>query len=75
VANSGVDERMPAYTLLGASGSYQWDHLTLGLNLENITNKHYLSGVAPELMTSPSSIGRYFIGAPRTVVLWVRMEL
>ncbi|WAC71558.1 TonB-dependent receptor plug domain-containing protein [Roseateles sp. SL47] len=75
VANSGVDERLPAYTLLGAGASYQWERVSVGLNLENITGKDYISGVAPELMTTASSVGRYFIGAPRTAVLWVRMEL
>jgi iron complex outermembrane receptor protein len=75
VANSGTDERLPAYTLFGFNASYAVDRITLGLNIENLTNKHYISGIAPELMTSPSTIGRYFIGAPRTVMLWTKLEL
>lgn len=75
VANSGVDERLPAYTLLGLNASYSFNHVSFGVNVENLTDKKYISGIAPELMTSPSSVGRYFIGAPRTVVLWTKFEL
>ncbi|WP_431050371.1 TonB-dependent receptor [Roseateles sp. L2-2] len=75
VAGSGVDERLPGYALFGVNGSYQFDHITVGLNLENLTDKRYISGIAPELMTTASTAGRYFIGAPRTVVLWLRAEL
>jgi iron complex outermembrane receptor protein len=75
VANSGVDERLPAYTLLGLNTSYSFSRVSFGLNVENLTDKKYISGIAPELMTSPSTVGRYFIGAPRTVVLWTKVEL
>lgn len=75
VANSGVDERLPAYTLLGLNASYSFSRVSFGVNVENLTDKKYISGIAPELMTSPSSVGRYFIGAPRTVVLWTKVEL
>lgn len=75
VANSGVDERLPAYTLLGLNASYSFSRVSFGVNVENLTDKKYLSGIAPELMTSPSTVGRYFIGAPRTVVLWTKVEL
>ena len=75
VANSGVDERLPAYTLLGLNASYSFSRVSFGVNVENLTDKKYISGIAPELMTSPSTVGRYFIGAPRTVVLWTKVEL
>lgn len=75
VPNSGVDERLPAYTLLGLNTSYSFSRVSFGLNVENLTDKKYISGIAPELMTSPSTVGRYFIGAPRTLVLWTKVEL
>lgn len=75
IAGSGVDERLPAYTLVGLSGSWAFDHVTLGFNVENLGNRHYIAGIAPELMTSPSTVGRYFIGAPRSVMLWLKAEI
>jgi outer membrane receptor for monomeric catechols len=75
VANSGVDERLPGYTLFGLNASYSFSRVSIGLNVENLSDKKYLSGIAPELMTSPSTVGRYFIGAPRTLVLWAKVEL
>lgn len=75
VANSGVDERLPGYTLFGLHVAYSFSQVSIGLNVENLSDKEYLSGIAPELMTSPSTVGRYFIGAPRTLVLWAKVEL
>jgi len=75
VANSGVDERLPGYALFGLNTSYSFSRASVGLNVENIANKKYISGIAPELMTSPSSVGRYFIGAPRTLVLWAKLDI
>lgn len=75
VANSGVDERLPGYALLGLRASYSFGKASIGLNIENLTDKKYISGVAPELMTTASTVGRYFIGAPRTVMLWGKFEL
>lgn len=75
VANSGVDERLPGYALFGVNASYSFKRASVGLNVENLGDKKYLSGIAPELMTSPSTVGRYFIGAPRTVVLWTKVEI
>jgi iron complex outermembrane recepter protein len=75
IAGSGSDERLPAYTLFGLGASYRWSELTLGLHVENLGDKAYVSGIAPELLTSPSTVGRYFIGAPRTVVLSLKAEL
>ena len=75
VANSGVDERLPSYTLFGLNTSYSFSRASVGLNVENIGNKAYISGIAPELMTSPSTVGRYFIGAPRTIVLWAKLDI
>ena len=75
VAGSGTDERLPGYALFGANASYQLQRFTFGMNLENLANKHYVSGIAPELMTTASTVGRYFIGSPRTFIGWVRFEL
>jgi outer membrane receptor protein involved in Fe transport len=75
VANSGVDERLPAHTLLGLNASYSFGKVSVGLNIENLTDKKYISGIAPELMTTASSVGRYFIGSPRTFKLWAKFEL
>jgi len=75
VANSGVDERLPGYALFGLNASYGFKRVSVGLNVENLGDKKYISGIAPELMTSPSSVGRYFIGSPRTVVLWTKFEM
>lgn len=74
-ASTGVDERLPSYTLFGVNASYSFDRFSVGLNVENLANKQYISGIAPELMTSPSTVGRYFIGAPRTVVLWAKLDI
>jgi len=75
IANSGTDEQLPSVALFGFNGSYSLKDTTFGLNIENITNKNYISGIAPELLGSPSSYGRYFIGAPRTISLWVKADL
>jgi outer membrane receptor protein involved in Fe transport len=76
VAGSGVDERLPAYALFGLRAAYTFkNNFSVGLNVENIGDKKYVSGIAPELMTSPSTVGRYFIGAPRSAVVWARIEL
>lgn len=70
-----TDQRLPGYALFGLNGSYTFKHGSIGLNIENLTDKAYISGIAPELMTQPSSVGRYFIGAPRTFILWLKVEL
>jgi iron complex outermembrane receptor protein len=70
-----VDERLPGYALFGLNTSYSFSRVSVGLNVENITDKKYISGIAPELMTSPSTVGRYFIGAPRTIVLWAKLDI
>lgn len=70
-----ADERLPGYGLLGLNASYSFDRASVGVNLENVGDKKYISGIAPELMTSPSTVGRYFIGAPRTLVLWAKFEI
>ena len=74
------DERIPGYTVLGLNASYKkrmnFEYLrgiTFSLNIENITNKDYLSGVAPELLgVDRKWAGRYFIGAPRTVTFTIK---
>lgn len=76
VAGSGTaDERLPSHTLFGLNGSYTFKHGSVGLNIENLTDKAYISGIAPELMTTSSTVGRYFIGAPRTFILWLKLEM
>jgi len=75
IANSGVDERLPAYALFGLNASYSFSRASVGLNIENLTDRAYISGIAPELMTTPSFVGRYFIGAPRTLMLWAKFQL
>jgi iron complex outermembrane recepter protein len=75
VANSGVDERLPAYTLFGLNASYNFSKVSVGLNIENLTDEKYISGIAPELMTTASTVGRYFIGSPRSFKLWAKFEL
>jgi iron complex outermembrane receptor protein len=70
-----TDQRLPGYALFGVNGSYTFKHGSVGLNIENLTDKAYISGIAPELMTQPSSVGRYFIGAPRTFILWLKLEM
>lgn len=74
VANSGTDERLPGYGLFGLRASYNFGKATIGMNLENLFDKRYVSGIAPELMTTPSTVGRYFIGAPRSILLWGKVE-
>jgi len=74
-STTGVDERLPGYTLFGLNTSYSFSRASVGLNVENIANKKYISGIAPELMTSPSTVGRYFIGAPRTIMLWAKLDI
>ena len=74
------DERIRGYTVFGLNMSYNrkmnFDYLrglTFALNVENITNKDYLSGVAPELLgVDRKWAGRYFIGAPRSVTFTVK---
>lgn len=75
IANNGVDERLPAYTMLGLNASYNFGKTTVGLNIDNLTNTQYISGIAPELMTSPSTVGRYFIGSPRSLMIWLKMDI
>ena len=74
------DERIPGYTVFGLNATYRakmnFDFLqgiTFSLNIENITNKDYLSGVAPELLgVDRKWAGRYFIGAPRSVTFTIK---
>ena len=75
IANSGADERLPANTLVGLNATYTTGSITYGANIENLTNKSYISGIAPELLGSPASFGRYFIGAPRTFSLWIKADI
>lgn len=77
-------EYMPAYTLIGLSGSWKlpkgWTgplkQAELAFNVDNVTDKRYLGGVGMELTTSnPLTSGRYFLGGPRTFFLTLRAEI
>jgi len=77
-------EYMPAYTLVGVSGSWKLPRAWIGaaksaevaFNVDNLFNKRYLGGVGAELTTSnPLTSGRYFLGGPRTFFLTLRGEI
>ncbi|HMC15338.1 MAG TPA: TonB-dependent receptor [Albitalea sp.] len=74
-------EYMPAYTLLGVSGSYKldgvflnrFDKTEISFNIDNLLNKRYLGGVGAELTSSnPLTSGRYFLGSPRSLFVALR---
>lgn len=75
-------EDIPSYTLLGLDASYSmefggsvFESLKFNFNVDNLTDKEYLSGVAPELLgVDRKWAGRYFIGSPRTVTFTVSAE-
>lgn len=72
-------EVIPSYTVIGLDASYSVDindnmleRVVFKVNVNNLTNEEYLSGVAPELLgVDRKWAGRYFIGAPRTVTFSV----
>jgi len=74
-------EYMPAYTLVGLSGSYKltgnlfsyFNRTELSFNIDNLFNKSYLGGFGQELVSSnPLTSGRYFLGSPRTMFVALR---
>lgn len=74
-------EYMPAYTLVGASGSYKlpnhllgyFDKSELSFDVSNLFNKAYIGGYGQELISAnPLTSGRYFLGSPRTFSLALR---
>ncbi|MDE1145060.1 MAG: TonB-dependent receptor [Azospirillaceae bacterium] len=76
-------EYMPAYTLVGLSATYRlpddWvgplHDTEIAVNVDNLLNEHYLSGIGMELTTTnPLSSGRYFLGSPRTFVVTLRAK-
>ncbi len=83
-------EKMPDYTLVGFNGRYDLDAvaghpLRLQLTVDNLFDEKYLASVSEATNTSVElgatvanpagrSIGRYFIGAPRTTTLSLRMR-
>lgn len=81
-AAQSSDERIPSYTVFGLNASYETsfnDNFIKGVkasfNVENLTDENYLSGVAPELLGADRKwVGRYFLGAPRTVFFTVNTE-
>jgi outer membrane receptor protein involved in Fe transport len=77
-------EYMPAYTLVGLSGSWTlprgWTgalkKAELSFNIDNLTDKRYLGGLGMELTTAnPLTSGRYFLGGPRTFFVALRAEI
>jgi outer membrane cobalamin receptor len=77
-------EYMPAYTLVGLSGSWTlpkaWSgplkKAELSFNIDNVTDKRYLGGLGMELSTAnPLTSGRYFLGGPRTFFVALRAEI
>jgi iron complex outermembrane recepter protein len=77
-------EYMPAYTLVGLSGSWTlpkaWSgplkKAELSFNIDNLTDKRYLGGLGMELATAnPLTSGRYFLGGPRTFFVALRAEI
>jgi len=77
-------EYMPAYTLVGLSGSWTlpkaWSgplkKAELSFNIDNLTDKRYLGGLGMELTTAnPLTSGRYFLGGPRTIFVALRAEV
>ena len=77
-------EYMPAYTLVGLSGSWtlpkDWTSAfkkaELSFNVDNLTDKRYLGGLGMELTTAnPLTSGRYFLGGPRTFFVALRAEI
>ena len=69
-------ETIPSYTVVGLDMSYTLavnrkylESLRFALNVANLNDEEYLSGVAPELLgVDRKWAGRYFIGAPRTTI-------
>lgn len=70
-------ERIPGYTLVGLSARYRVGFLPLKsafiqLNVDNLFDKGYIASVSSATATSTEtglpgrSLGRYFVGAPRT---------
>jgi len=75
VAGSGTDDHIAGSWLFGLNGSYKFNKQAVGLNLENVFNRRYISGLAPEVEAVSSASGRYFIGAPRSFYLWYRLDV
>jgi iron complex outermembrane receptor protein len=75
VTGSGTDDHIAGSWLFGLNGSYKFTKQAVGLSLENLFNRRYISGLAPELESVSSSSGRYFIGSPRSFYLWYRLDL
>lgn len=79
-------DRIPGYTLVGLSARYTLSMVgplkdaTIQLNVDNLFNKGYIASVSSSTATSTEtglpgrSLGRYFLGAPRTVTASLRMK-
>ena len=71
-------ERIPGYTLVGLSARYALPEFSfvkgasIQLNLDNVFDKGYIASVTSATATTPEtglpgrSLGRYFVGSPRT---------
>ncbi len=83
-------EKMPDYTLFGLNAYYDLRNtigrnMRLQLNVDNLLDTPYLASVSESTNTSVElgatvanpngrSIGRYFVGAPRTTTVSLRMK-
>jgi iron complex outermembrane receptor protein len=80
-------ERIPGYTLVGLSGRYTLPDLgplrgaSVQLNVDNVFNEGYIASVSSATATATEtglpgrSLGRYFVGAPRTFTASFRVRL
>jgi iron complex outermembrane receptor protein len=80
-------ERIPGYMLVGLSGRYTLPDLgplrgaSIQLNVDNVFNEGYIASVSSSTATATEtglpgrSLGRYFVGAPRTFTASFRVRL
>ncbi|UDF03026.1 TonB-dependent receptor [Asticcacaulis sp. AND118] len=81
-------ETLPAYTVVGLNGTYDvkspGSDIRLQLNIDNLFDEDYIASVSGATATQPEfgatianpagrTLTRYFLGAPRTVTVSVRM--
>ncbi|WAC49953.1 TonB-dependent receptor [Asticcacaulis sp. SL142] len=80
----GVD-MIPDYTVFGLTGHYDLNNIRLQLNVDNLTDEDYIASVSGATATQPEfgatlanptgrSLTRYFLGAPRTTTVSLRVR-
>lgn len=80
----GVD-MLPEYTVFGLTAHYDVDNIRLQLNVDNLTDEDYIASVSGATATQPEfgasianpagrSLTRYFLGAPRTTTVSLRVR-